>query len=699
MSILKMVIDGPNIKRVLTTCVYCGTGCNFYFHVIDGKIVGVSPVESHPVSQGKLCIKGWKAHEFVHRTDRLKRPLIKRNGGFVEVGWTEALDYLAGKFKEIKDKYGPSALGCLSSAKCTNEENYLMQKFARAVFKTNNVDHCARLCHASTVAGLAASFGSGAMTNSINEMLDSKAILVTGSNTTEQHPIIGGKIIEAKKNGAKLIVVEPRKIQLTSFADAHLRQRSGTDVPWLNSFMHVIFEEGLEDREFIEKHLEPDSFEALKRLVTSDRYSPENTEKITSIPAEELREAAIMFAKNRPGALVYSMGITQHIQGTDNVKSCANLQMILGNMGVHGGGVDPLRGQQNVQGACDVGALSNVFSGYQRVTDPAARRKMADAWGVGFEELDDEVGLTVVEMIHAAGDGKIKGLYIMGENPMVSDPDLNHVEEALKKPFLVVQDIFMTPTAELADVVIPAASFAETDGTYTSTQRTVCKIRKAVEPLADSRPDWWIIGQIAERLGYKGCTYSHPSEILDEINRTTPIYGGITWDRIDSDEFPFGIAWPCPDEGHPGTMFLHKGGSFSRGKGKCHPCEYVPPAEEPDEEYPFRLTTGRVNPHWHTRSMTGRSPTLEREAPHAFVEINPEDAKRLGVRSNWMVRVASRRGEIVLRTRVSDIVPPGTVFIPWHYQEAAANRLTIAALDPDAKIPDLKVCAVRIEVA
>jgi len=685
------------MSRVLTTCVYCGTGCNMYLHVEDGKIIGVTPCESHPVSQGKLCTKGWKANEFIQRPDRLKTPLVKKDGKFVETSWDDALDLVSRRFQEIKDKYGSKALGCLSSAKCTNEENYVMQKFSRAVFNTNSVDHCARLCHASTVAGLAASFGSGAMTNSINELLESKVILITGSNTTEQHPIIGGKIIKAKEKGVKLIVVDPREIQLAKFADVHLRQLSGTDVPWLNSFMYVIFEEGLEDKDFIAKNLESEAFKSLKKVVTSDKYSPENTEKITSIPAKDLRKAAIMFAKNKPGSLVYSMGITQHIQGTDNVKSCANLQMILGNMGVFGGGVNPLRGQQNVQGACDLGALSNVFSGYQSVTNAELRQKMAKAWNINVKDMDDQVGYTVVEMIHAAGEGHIKGLYIMGENPMISDPDINHVKECLEKPFLVVQDIFMTPTAVLADVVLPAASFAETDGTYTSTQRTVSKIRKAIEPVGDSKPDYWVIGQIAERMGYSGCTYSHPKEILDEINKVTPIYGGITWDRIDSEQFPYGIAWPCPNVDHSGTMFLHKDGKFSRGKGKCHACEYIPPAEEPDEEYPFRLTTGRVAFHFHTGSMTRRSPTLHREVPSAYVEINPEDAKKLGIRRNSRVKVSSRRGEITLQAEVSDIVPLGVVFIPWHFEEAAANKLTIAALDPVAKIPDLKVCAVKIE--
>jgi formate dehydrogenase alpha subunit len=684
-------------NRTLTTCVYCGVGCNLYLHVENDRIIGATPCEAHPVSQGKLCIKGWKTHEFIQHPERLNKPLIKKDGFFVEASWDEALNLVASKFKEIKAKYGPQAIGCLSSAKCTNEENYVMQKFARAVLGTNNVDHCARLCHASTVAGLAAAFGSGAMTNSINEILDSKVILVTGSNTTEQHPIIGGKILRAKERGAKLIVVDPREIQLAKFADVHLRQSSGSDVPWLNSFMHVIFEESLEDKEFVANNLEPEAFEQMKKVIMSDKYSPENTEKLTSIPAEDLRKAAIMFATNKPGSVIYAMGITQHIQGVDNVKSCGNLQMILGNMGVRGGGVNPLRGQQNVQGACDVGALSNVFSGYQKVVDLPVREKMAKAWNVKVEDLDDKIGLTVVEMIHAAGDGKIKALYIMGENPMVSDPDVNHVKECLHKPFLVVQDIFMTPTAELADVVLPAASFAEKDGTFTSTQRTVSRIRKVIEPVGESKPDYVIIGEIAERMGYNYCTYAQPEEILDEINQVTPSYGGITWERITSEEFPFGIAWPCPNTEHKGTIFLHKDGKFSRGKGLCHVCEYVPPAEEPDEEYPYRLTTGRVGPHWHTGTMTRRSITLDREAPSAYIEINPEDAAKLGVRKNQVVKVSSRRGEITLRAEVSNIVPRRTVFIPFHFVEAPANKLTISAFDPVAKIPDLKVCAVKIE--
>jgi len=668
-----------------------------YLIVEDSEVVGIAPCESHPVSEGKLCIKGWKAHEFIHRPDRLTKPLIKRGGRFVEASWDEALDMVAEKFMEIVDRYGARALGFFSSARCTNEENYVMQKLARAAFKSNNVDHCARLCHASTLAGLVAAFGSGAMTNSINELLDARSILVTGSNTTEQHPIIGGKILRAIERGAKLIVVDPREIQLAKHADVHLRPLPGTDVAWLNSFIHIILKEGLEDKRFIRDHLESEAFEGMKKVVMSSRYAPESTEKTTSIPAHDLRRAAMLFASNKPGSIVYSMGITQHVQGTDNVKSIANLQMILGNVGFHATGVNPLRGQNNVQGACDMGALPSWFPGYQPVTGPAMMGKMAEAWGIEVEEMDDVVGLTIVEMVKAAGDGAIRGLYIVGENPMVSDPDLNHTRDCLEKPFLVVQDLFMTPTAELADVVLPAASFAEKDGTYTSTQRTVSRIRKAIEPLGKSKPDDWIMGQIAERVGYVGCSYSSPKEILDEINRVVPIYAGITWERVDSDEFPFGISWPCPTEDHGGTIFLHNGGNFSRGKGGCHVCEYVPPPEKPDSEYPFLLTTGRIAFHYHTGTMTRRSPTLDREVRWAYVEINPEDAKKLGIRRNRMVKVSSRRGEIVVRAEISNIVPPGVVFIPWHFKEAAANKLTIDSIDPVAKIPSFKVCAVKLD--
>jgi formate dehydrogenase alpha subunit len=587
--------------------------------------------------------------------------------------------------KRIQDEHGSDSVAFLSSAKCTNEENYLMMKLARAVFGTNNVDHCARLCHSSTVVGLAATFGSGAMTNSIAELEDADCILVTGSNTSEQHPQVAARIIRALDKGARLIVVDPRSIRLARLAHLHLRQRPGTDVAWLNGFMHVILREGSEDHKFIEERTE--GFEELKHVV--QEYTPERVEKITGIPSNDLVEAARIYGQASSSAIVYSMGITQHTTGVDNVKSCANLAMLTGNVGRPCTGVNPLRGQNNVQGACDMGALPDVYSGYQRVTDPAVRKKFESAWKVS---LPAEPGLTVVEIINAAGRGEIKGLYIMGENPMVSDPDIRHVEEALSKlELLVVQDIFLTETAQLAHIVLPGASFAEKDGTFTNTERRVQLVTEAVPPIGESLPDWRILCDLVRQAGHQGFDYDSPSKVFDEIAALTPIYAGMSHERLE----PWGLQWPCPSPDHPGTPYLHKG-KFSRGLGRFMPAEYKPPAEVPDDEYPFQLTTGRVYFHWHTGSMTRRTATLLRERPSAFVEVSPEDAQRLSIRDRDRVAVASRRGEIELEARVTTDVPPGVLFIPFHFYEAAANVLTNPALDPEAKIPELKVCAARI---
>lgn len=697
------------MEETLTTCVYCGVGCNMYLHVdkAANKIIGVSPAANHPVSQGKLCIKGYRMHEHVHHPDRLTKPLIRdqKKGSLREASWDEALDLVAKRLDGIKDEHGPRALGFFSSAKVTNEENYVMQKLARAVFKTNNVDHCARLCHASTVVGLVKSFGSGAMTNSVNEMENADCILVTGSNTTEQHPIMGAKIYEAVQRGAKLIVVDCRTIQLADYADFHLKQRPGTDVAWLNSFMNVIIEEGLEDREFINNHTA--DYVKLKETVMQDKYKPENTEKITGVPADELRSAARMFAKAKNCSVIYSMGITQHTTGVDNVNSCANLQLLTGNMGRLGTGVNPLRGQNNVQGACDLGALANVFSGYQAVIDPVFREKMAKAWHINADEMDAKIGLTIVELINAAHDGHVKGLYIMGENPMLSDPNTNHVREALQKvPFLVVQDIYLTETAEVADVVLPGVSVVEKDGTFTSTERRVQRVRAAIKPIGDSRQDWWIIGEIAKRCGYDGLVYPGPKEIMDEIASVTPIYGGIFYDRLEE----WGLCWPCPTKDHLGTKFLYKDGIFAKKpeqKAIFWPIEFQEPKEIPDSEYPFVLTTGRILFHWHTGSMTRRSKILDREFPKPFVEINPADWAAISgipeerVREGYLhahkVRVSSRRGTIELMPRVTTKITKGTVFIPFHFKEAPANILTNDVLDPQAKIPEYKACACKIE--
>jgi len=672
---------------VLTACPFCGCGCSFYLVVADGKAVDVAPCFTDRISQGRLCIKGRQAWGFIHNDSRLKRPLVRKADSLKQTTWEVALDLVARSLNEIRQSYGADSIGLLSSAKCTNEENYLMQKFARAVIGTNNVDHCARLCHASTVVGLVAAFGSGAMTNSIPEVADADCILITGSNTTEQHPLIGTRILEAKSRGATIIVVDPRETPLSAQAKYFLRQKPGTDVAWLNGFMNVIINEGLADEQFIKDRTE--GFEELKK--TAANYPPEKVQQITGINAQLLRKAAQAYAGAGSAMILYSMGITQHTTGTNNVKSVANLAMLTGNVGKAASGVNPLRGQNNVQGACDLGALPNVYSGYQSVADAAMRAKFEKAWG---KVLPEGPGLTVVEMMNAAEAGELKALFIMGENPMLSDPDINHVRKALKKlKFLLVQDIFLTETAELADVVLPGACFAEKEGTFTNTDRTVIRVRKATEPPGEALADWQILCSLAARLDGEGFSYQSASEIMTEIASVTPSYGGINFERLDAGEV---LAWPCPDEKSGGTQFLHKD-RFARGRGRFHAVDYIPTAEETDEQYPFILTTGRTTFHYHTGSMTRRIKLLHYEVPTGYMEMNPADASRLQIEDGEKVTVKSRRGHIEIAAKVTGQVPEGTVFIPFHFAECAANMLTNPVLDPDAKIPVLKVCAVKVE--
>ncbi len=674
-------------RSVLTTCPYCGCGCNMFLQVIDGHLVGTLPSKTHEISRGSLCIKGWNAHEWVESPDRLKTPLVRGEDGELHPAtWDEALKTITDRLSAIIDGHGGDAVALLSSARCTNEENYLMQKLARAVVGTNNIDHCARLCHASTVAGLAGTLGSGAMTNSTPDIPLADCILVTGSNTVEQHPLIGSRVILAKQRGAKLIVIDPRETPLSKMADIWLHQRPGTDIAWLNAMMHVILREGLEDKGFIAERTE--GFEDLRPVL--DRYTPEVSEEITGIPAADLEAAAMMYAEADKGCILYSMGITQHTHGTDNVKSVANLALMTGNMGRKGTGVNPLRGQNNVQGACDMGALYNVFPGYQKVADETSRLKFDEAWGASCSAV---TGLTVVEMMNAAHEGELKGMVILGENPMLSDPDINHVRESLEAlDLLVCIDIFLTETAALADVVLPAASWAERDGTFTATDRRVQRIRKAIEPIGDSRPDWEIICDIAKGLGGLGFDFDSPEHIMEEVVKVTPQYGGVTYQRLDGD----GLQWPCPDIDHPGTPILHVD-KFARGLGLFSPVEHQEPNELPDDEYPMILTTGRMMFHYHTGTQTRRTHALNKEMPTGMVELNPEDAKRLGIQDGQMVEVRSRRGTIHIQADVSWKVQPGVVFIPFHFAECAANVLTNPALDPVAKIPEFKACAVAVE--
>jgi formate dehydrogenase alpha subunit len=538
------------------------------------------------------------------------------------------------------------------------------------------------------VAGLATTFGSGAMTNSIEEIEYTDAIFAIGTNTTENHPVIGAKIKRAvRQRGAKLIVADPREIDLVKYATIWLRQKPGTDVALLNGMMNVIISEGLYDKPYVETRTE--GFEEMKKTV--ERYTPEYASSITGVPAADIIAAARLYAQAKAASILYTMGITQHTTGVDNVKSIANLAMICGNVGVEGGGVNPLRGQNNVQGACDMGALPVVFTGYQPVANDEARTKFEKAWGV---TLSSKPGVTLVETLNAAHDGKVKALYIMGENPMLSDPDLNHAREALERlDLLIVQDILLSETAQLAHVVLPAACFAEKDGTFSNTERRVQRVRKAVDAPGQAKADWEILSELSSRMGYP-MSYASPEDIMNEIRALTPSYAGITYDRIEKT----GIQWPCPNATHPGTKYLHKD-RFSRGLGLLSAIEYKPPAEVPDAEYPFVMTTGRVLYQYHTANMSRLSKGIMERCPESLVEINPMDAEKLGVSAGQFLKVSSRRGVVEAKSQVTTRVPEGTIFMNFHFREAPVNVLTNPALDPIAKIPEYKVCAVKVEAA
>jgi formate dehydrogenase alpha subunit len=675
------------VERTRTTCSYCGVGCQMDLLTKKGKVVGVDPAYG-AANQGLLCVKGKFAYNFINHPSRLTTPLIKKDGEFVEASWDEALDLIVSEGKKALEKYGPDAVGGLSSARVTNEDNYVFQKMMRTVFKTNNVDHCARLCHASTVAGLAISFGSGAMTNSIPEVVDADAVFITGSNTTETHPVIGAYIRQARKNGAKIIVAEPREITLAKEADIFLQIKPGTNVALFNGMMNVILEEGLADMEYIKDRTE--NFDALKDVVKD--YTPEKVAEICGIDADKLREAARIYAQAEKCPIFYSMGVTQHSTGTSGVMGTANLALLCGKIGKYGCGVNPLRGQNNVQGACDMGCLPGDYTGYQKVANEAMREKFSKAWGV---EVPTNKGMTVTEMIPAAADGKLHYLYIMGENPMISDPDIHHVEKALKTvDFLVVQDIFLTETAALADVVLPATSFAEKDGTFTNTERRVQRVRKAIPAIGESREDWAILSDVMERMGYKN-KFTSPKEIMDEIAEVTPSYGGMHYERLEGD----GLQWPCLNDEHPGTPILHTV-KFTRGERAIFkPAPYEPAKEQPDAEYPFIFTTGRILYHYHTRTMTDKTEGLNNIAGHSYVEINCADAERLGIANGDQVKVRSRRGEVTAEAKVVDTIEAGVLFMPFHFADGPANMLTNPVYDPIAKIPEFKVCAVNITKA
>lgn len=523
------------------------------------------------------------------------------------------------------------------------------------------------------------------MTNSLPELADAKCIFIIGSNTTENHPIAAKWVFRGKANGAKLIVIDPRWIQMAELADIAVQHRLGSDVALINGLMHIILKEGWHDKEYVETRTE--GFEALAAKL--EEYPPDKVAKITGVPGDTLRAIAEMYAKTKPAAIVYCMGITQHTTGVDNVKSLANLAMLTGNVGFASTGVNPLRGQNNVQGACDMGGLPNVFTGYQPVADEAANAKFSKAWG---KDLPKKPGMTISDMLPAIEEGKVKALYVVGENPMVTDPDLHHVENALKKlDILIVQDIFLTQTAKFATVVLAGTSFAEKSGTFSNTERRVLLVRQAIPPVGESRPDWQITQELSTRMGYP-MNYASPEEIFEEMKSLTPSYAGMSYARL-ADQ---GLQWPCPTPEHPGTTFLHKD-RFSRGLGMLHAIDYKPPAEVTDDQYPMWLSTGRAFVHYHSGTMTRVSPSLHHEMAEGYVEISPTDAKNLKIHDGERIKVSSRRGEIQIKAKVSRRVDRGVVFIPFHFAETAANMLTNPAYDPTAKIPEFKVCAVKVE--
>ncbi|MGN0513159.1 MAG: formate dehydrogenase subunit alpha [Lachnospiraceae bacterium] len=677
------------VKKVLTTCPHCATGCQYYLVVNDNKIVDVEPANG-PSNKNLLCVKGrFGSFNFVHSPERLKYPLIKNHetGEFERATWDEALDLIAAKFMEIKKQYGPDSLAGFACSRSPNEDCYMLQKMVRCAFGTNNVDNCARVCHSATVAGLAMTLGSGAMTNPIADITnDVDVILLVGSNPEEAHPVIGMQIRQAVERGTRLIVVDPRDIGLSKSADIHLKLKPGTNVAFANGMMNVIINEGLADEEFIRTRTE--GYEELKEIVKE--YTPERVAEICHIDPDHLREAALMYAKAKKAPIIYCLGVTEHSTGTEGVMSMSNMAMLVGKIGRSGCGVNPLRGQNNVQGACDMGAMPGDFPGYQKVTNPEVIEKFEKAWGV---ELNKKPGMHATDVFGAAIRKEIRGLFIFGEDPVVTDADQNHIKKALSSlDFFVVSDLFMTETAQFADVVLPGTSYAEKEGTFSNTERRVQRVRKAVQLEGEMRLDTDIFIDLMNRMGYPQPQLTS-EEIMDEIASLTPIFGGISHRRLDKGE---SIQWPCPDKNHPGTPILHVG-KFSRGLGWFYPAQYTPSAELPDEEYPFILMTGRILYHYNTRAMTGKTPGLMEKAGHSFIEMNTEDAARLGVANGEKVRVSSRRGTLVTTARVGDKVSPKETWMPFHFPDGNANILTNAALDKYARIPEYKVCAVKVE--
>ena len=678
-----------DLERVRTTCPYCGVGCQLDLNVNRklNRVVRVTSVPGCVPNDGNTCVKGRFGIQFIHSPERLTQPLIRENGRLREASWGEAIAASARGLLAARDTDGPDAIAFLSSCRCTNEENYLMQKLARVAGRTNNIDQCATTCHAPTVAGLAAAFGSGAMTNSIGEIQNVQTLFLIGANPTEAHPIVGMEMKKALRKGARLVVCDPRVTWMASRADIHIKHRPGTDNFLVNAMMNHLIAKGLHNQKFVDERCE--NFEAFRDNVT--QFSVDEAAKVCGVDADLIRRAAEMFAAGTPSSIFYTLGITEHTCGTENVQNLANLSMLCGQIGKESSGVNPLRGQNNVQGGCDMGAIHSVLPGYQRVNDPAMRAKFAKAWGV---EMPTNVGGRVTDFIEKAGEGVLKAFYCFGEDPVLSEPNMSSVIASLEKlDFIVCQEIFMSGTAELAHVILPATCFAEKDGTFTNTERRVQRVRKGVEPPGQARPDWQILCDISTAMGYP-MSYSHPGDVFAEMASLVPSMAGISYERIDA----VGLQWPCPTKDHLGTQFLHKD-RFTRGKGLFHVIKHRPPAEVPDDEYPMILSTGRTLYNYNVGNMTRKTAAIEQKQPENFVEIHLEDAERLGIRSEDSVRVTTRRGSIVVRAHVARKVRPGAIWMPFHYVEAPTNLLTNDAFDNITRTAEYKACAARIEKA
>jgi len=681
------------MREVKTICPYCGVGCGMYLTVDNGKVTGVKPQKDHPISKGTLCPKGATADQFVHHADRLTDPLLRKNGQLVKVSWEEAYTYIASAFQRIQGRHGKDSVALISTTRGTQEENYVAQKFARAVLSTNNLDQCQRICHSATVTGLSEVFGTGAMSNPVKDFLEPgpQALMVIGSNAAGSHPIIWSQwIMPTLRKGIPLIVIDPRRTQVVTDGEKagakvlHLRARPGSEVALFNAMCQHIIKLGLHDKEYIEKRLE--NFDAFAKSL--ERYTPEFAEKLSAVPAADIRKAAEIYANAKPGSITYGIGITEHHNGTQNIKALANLPMITGNMGVPGGGMNALRGQNNVQGATDL-VRPETLPGYQKWSDSAAIQRFEKMWGITIPRPKNGY-FFASHMWDMALEGKLHGLYVMGQDFALSEGNIQKVRQALSKlELLIVQDIFMNKTAEYAHVVLPAASFAEKDGTFVNTERRVQLVRKAVDSPGNAKTDLQILCELSERMGYP-MTYANAEAVWEEMRQLIPIYKGITYKRMAESE---GVQWPCPDENHPGTPRLHEG-TFTRGKGLLSAVEWTPPTEQTDTDYPLLLTSGRSFMQYNAGTMTRRTKSGIAE-PENYVQISPEDAKALGITNNQPVKVSTRRGELVVKAKVYPIVP-GVIWMPLHYAESPTNLLTIDSYDPECGITEVKVCAARV---